>query len=80
MKKDRLEDFIKLGIEACKTDEEKRNWQRNELLISFDKIPQEINDNIITAFGDKPLGNKNSIFGYLVKNKMRLLLNEIDNF
>lgn len=80
MYKARLEEFVKLGIEACKTDEEKRNWQRNELLISFEKIPQEINDNIINAFADKPLGNKNSIFGYLVKNKMRLLLNEIDNF
>lgn len=80
MTKPRLEEFIKFGIDACKTDDEIRNWNRNELLISFDKIPTDIEESILTAFADKPKGNKSEIFNYLVKNRMRLLLNDIDSF
>ena len=76
----RLEEFVKFGIEACKNDTEKRNWQRNEKLISFEKIPTDIEESIIAAFNEPVNGNKNKIFKYLVANRMRLLLNDIDSF
>jgi hypothetical protein len=80
MTKPRLEEFIKHGIGACKTEDEIRNWHRNELLISFDKIPIDIEESILKAFNEPAKGNKSEIFNYLVKNRMRLLLNDIDSF
>lgn len=80
MQSARLDEFIKYGIDACKNDVEKRNWQRNERLISFDKIPVEIEESIIGAFNQPVNGNKTMIYKYLIKNRMRLLLNDIDSF
>ena len=31
----RLEEFLEKGVDACRTDQEKRNWQRNLNLIDF---------------------------------------------
>lgn len=81
MMKKRLEEFATLGIAACKTETEIRNWHRNELLISFEKIPDEIESNILEEFHkERPKFNRNNIFTYLVKNKMRLLLDVVEDF
>jgi len=81
MMKKRLEEFATLGIVACKNETEIRNWHRNELLISFEKIPEEISDNILTEFHkERPKFNRNNIFNYLVKNRMRLLLDNVEDF
>lgn len=79
--KKRLEKFYENGIDECKTEEEKRNWHRNYQLVSFDAIPKEIYDQIIDAYiNSKPKGDKMSVMNYLIKNKCRLLLNEIEEF
>ena len=77
----RLAEFQKLGIDACQNDTERRNWQRNEMLVSFDHIPQDIADMIIEAFdAAKPGGNKTSVMNYLIRNRCKLLLDEVDEF
>lgn len=76
----RLEEFYKLGIEACRTDQERRNWQRNSTLVEFNKIPQDIKDNIMTAFEVPPKGDKTAIMNYLIKNRCRNLLDSIEEF
>jgi len=81
MMKKRLEEFATLGIAACKNETEIRNWHRNELLISFEKIPEEISNKILEEFNkERPKFNRNNIFTYLVKNKMRLLLDVVEDF
>lgn len=81
LKKDRLEEFIHKGINACRNDEEIRNYQRNELLISFEKIPNELSNKIIQTFEScKINGSQGKIFSYLVKNDCRLLLGSIEDF
>lgn len=80
-KKARLAEFYELGINACKNDQEKRNYQRNESLASFEMIPQEIQQRIIEAYETvKPKVTKQSVLNYLVKHKCRLLLNDIEGF
>lgn len=79
--KKRLESFIENGIAECKTDQEVRNWHRNFQLVSFDAIPENISNAIIDAYiNSKPNGDKMSVMNYLIKNKCRLLLNEIEEF
>lgn len=76
----RLQEFIELGFKACRNEEEKRNWQRNTTLVDFQYIPEEVK-NVILAEYEKPAnGSKNSIMNYLIKNKCRLLLDELEDF
>ena len=76
----RLEEFYKDGMTACKTDEERCNWTRNVHLINFDFIPDDIKESIMTAFEVPVKGDKNAIMNYLIKNRCRNLLNEIEEF
>jgi len=76
----RLQEFIDNGFIACKTDEERRNWQRNVTLVDFKFIPQDIKNTVLEAYEQPSKGNKAAIMNYLIKNKCRLLLNEIEDF
>lgn len=77
----RLEGFITLGRDACKTDDERRNWDRNNQLINLDMIPENIQTIIINNYtNNTPIGNKMTIYNYLVKHRCRLLLDEIEEF
>ena len=77
----RLTDFLANGIDACRNDEEKRNWQRNQVLVNFDHIPDDIKKTILdTYLSSKPKGDKMAIMNYLIANRCRLLLDEIEEF
>jgi len=78
----RLQEFIDAGgFPACKNDEEKRNWQRNSHLVDFDNIPPDVSGEIITSYiNSKPTGDKMSIMTYLINNRCKLLLSEIEDF
>lgn len=77
----RLAEFIEKGIDACRTDEEKRNWQRNATLVAFDNIPVEVKQSIIdTYISNKPKGDKMTVMNYLMEHRCRLLLDEIEDF
>ena len=77
----RLAEFIEKGRDACRTDEEKRNWDRNVRLVAFDNIPKEVKEEITQAYlNTKPTNDKMAIMNYLIQNKCRLLLDEIEEF
>jgi hypothetical protein len=77
----RLAEFLELGYDACKNDDERRNWHRNVQLIDFDHIPQDVCAEIIDTYvNNKPNGDKMTIMSYLIENKCRLLLDELEDF
>jgi hypothetical protein len=77
----RLAEFIENGEAACRTDEEKRNYARNQALVDFQFIPEDVANDIISAYiNNKPTGDKMAIMNYLIANKCRLLLDEIEDF
>ena len=77
----RLQDFIDNGFTACKNDEERRNWQRNSVLVDFDHIPPDVREQVITSYiNTKPTGDKMSIMNYLIEHRCRLLLDELEDF
>lgn len=80
IRQERLDEFIKNGFSACRNDEERRNWQRNIQLVDFKHIPEDIKATVMEAFETPAKGDKNAIMNYLIKNKCRLLLNEIEEF
>jgi len=77
----RMAEFLEKGIDACRTDEEKRNWQRNTKLIAFDNIPKDVKHEIISTYlNTKPNTDKMNIMNYLMEHRCRLLLDEIEDF
>ena len=77
----RLTEFIENGEAACRNDEEKRNYARNQSLVDFFFIPEDVSKEIVdTYISSKPNGDKMTIMNYLVANKCRLLLDELEDF
>ena len=77
----RLDDFLEKGFDACRNDEERRNWHRNLQLIDFEFIPEDVAQSIVDAYlNNKPTGDKMSVMNYLIENRCRLLLDELDDF
>ena len=80
-KKARIDEFVEIGIEACKTDEERRNFQRNQLLVSYDRIPKDIVEKILYTYKEATVkGSRQKIMQYLIKNKCKNLFDDIESF
>jgi hypothetical protein len=80
-RKTRLKEFYEKGIDACKNDQERRNFQRNELLASYDKIPSELADEIVSEYkGKKAVMSRKKILDYLNKHRCRNLIDSIEDF
>ena len=76
----RLEEFYERGFDACRNDVERRNWQRNETLVSFKHIPTDIRETILAEVEKPSIGDKNSVMNYLIKHRCRVLLENVDEF
>lgn len=77
----RLAEFIEKGIDACRNDEERRNWARNATLVAFDNIPADVKNDIVNTYiSNKPKGDKMTIMNYLIEHRCRLLLDELEDF
>lgn len=76
----RLAEFIKDGFDACKTDEERRNWQRNATLVDFRFIPAEVEQRIINNYLSQPVKDRSQLYNYFVQHKMKNMLEVITDF
>lgn len=77
----KLDKFLAEGREACANDDERRNWDRNQRLIDFDYIPEDVSKEIIDSYTNQVVkGNKSLIMNYLIKHRCRLLLDDIEGF
>lgn len=80
-RKDRLPAFVEKGIDACADEFERKRYQLNERLIDFEFIPERIYNNIITEYESQtPQSGKQKVFNYLMKNRMRHLIENAGDF
>lgn len=81
LSKKRLAEFFDKGFDACLNEDERRNWERNQNLVDFDRIPEEIVDTVKTAYTtETPKGDKMSVMNYLIEHRCRLLLDDLEDF
>jgi len=77
----RLAEFIDKGFDACKNDDERRNWHRNATLVDFQFIPEDVQKSIVNTYlSNKPNGDKMTVMNYLMEHRCRLLLEELEDF
>lgn len=80
-KKSRLLEFYELGIDACKTEEERRNFQRNKMLVDYTMIPADLQEKIINTYKTTtPTGTRQKILAYLIHHKCRNLIDHAEDF
>jgi len=72
-------DGIPQPAEFC-NEEMLRNYNRNELLIDLAKIPDGLKQNILDTYGDTKAKTKQQFMNYLMSNRLKNLLEVIDEF
>jgi 5'-3' exonuclease len=67
--------------EEMPTDDEfRQNYERNRKLINFDHIPNDIRQAIINNFEEQPKKDKSKLLNFFVENKMKNMLEVIEEF
>ena len=67
-------------LAKCPKDTWVRNWQRNETLIDFSKIPNNIQDDILREFKNVKVGSREGLFDYFIKNRLNNLIDNLGEF
>ena len=77
--KKKIETWLDIDIDDLQ-DEVKRNYQRNEKLIDWSKIPNELEDEILTEFHGAPFGDRSKLLNYFIKSRLKNLTETIGEF
>lgn len=79
-KKKLFEVFIpNLPEEFC-TEEMLRNYKRNEMLVDLTKTPQNIKEQIIRTYEEYEVPPRSGVLNYFVANRLRGLMDNIQDF
>lgn len=62
------------------SDIEMKRYDRNKALIDLSHIPTHIEDSIVEEFNKEPQGKRNKLLSYFIKNKLKLLTEDIGDF
>lgn len=57
-----------------------RNYRRNEMLIDLSKIPEEYKQKILDTYNNAKRNGREKIFDYLIKHRMKMLMEHIQEF
>jgi hypothetical protein len=80
LREEKLELWSTLDPTMFCTSEMLRNWKRNELLISLDHIPGEMQSKILEEY-KKPFDSSNNrMFDYFTKKRLNVLIKDIGQF
>lgn len=76
----KLSIWLELDPEEFCEGEMLRNFRRNEMLIDLTKIPSSLYDNIINDFNNKKEIGRGKLFNYFVKNRLKNLMENLNEF
>jgi hypothetical protein len=76
----KLQHWMESDVKTVMDEETYRNYLRNDLLINFDNIPEQLRQSIVDEYDSVKGNSKQKLYNYLVSNKMVSLLEVIDEF
>ena len=77
----KLQEWINKSAEDfCTTDVMLRGYKRNQMLVDFDYIPEKIKESIVEAFDKPKIGNKQKMLNYFIENRLKNLIEVLDEF
>jgi 5'-3' exonuclease len=76
----KLEGWLEQDPKVCFTEEVYRNYIRNDMLINFDNIPENIKQNIVDEYENVKPSNRQKLYKYFLENKLMALIDCIEDF
>jgi hypothetical protein len=76
----RLAEMLNTNITTDGNDELKRNWSRNQQLIDLSFIPTNVVQSILSTYEEVKPATKQQFMNYLIANRLKNLLEVIDEF
>ena len=61
-------------------DEVKRNYQRNDILINLDNIPEKLEGDILCDFASASCGDRSKLLNYFIDKRLKSLTEQIGEF
>ena len=80
LQKFKLDSWKKMKVDEFCNDRMLRNYHRNEQLVSLDKIPNDINKQIVDQYTNYSDNGRTRMFNYFVNNKLKNLIEHIGDF
>ncbi len=73
-------DEVLVKAQGSMGDALSRNWDRNRQLIDLNMIPESVSKNILDTYMDTKPANKQQFMNYMIANRLKNLLEVIDEF
>jgi hypothetical protein len=77
----KLQEWItKDATEFCSTDVMLRGYKRNQTLVDFDYIPNDIQEKIVQAFDESKPANKQQMLNYFIEKGLKVMIESVSDF
>lgn len=77
----KLQEWVTKDVEEfCTNDTMLRGYKRNQTLVDFDYIPQEIQSRIVQAFNDSKPAPKEKMLNYFIDKGLKVMIESISDF
>ena len=76
----KLNDWVVSDIDDFCDDMMKRNYNRNEMLVNLDLVPQHIQDDVKEQYDKYEVPEKRGLLNYFIKNRLKQLTEHIGEF
>jgi len=78
--KKKLVGWLGSDPEDCFSESQLRGYRRNEKLIDLEFVPEDLREHIMLQYTDAKYGDRSKLFNYFVKNKLKNLMENIQEF
>lgn len=75
--KKRIEDWRDINK---RSEEVKRNWERNSTLVDLSRVPEDLKSQILEVYKEDSRKDRSMLFNYFIQNKLRNLMEHIGEF
>lgn len=77
----RLTEWLSQDVDTfCTNDTMLRGFKRNQTLVDFDYIPNEVQEKIVTAFDEMKPATKQKMLDYFIKKNLKAMIESIGDF
>lgn len=79
LRETKIDELLKADYDTL-TEEVKRNWKRNTMLIDLSCTPTTLQETILREFDAQADKSRDKMFNYFIQHKMKLLMESIGEF
>ena len=76
----KLQEWIEIPSSMPQDDTFKRNYKRNQTLVDFNFIPNELREQIINTYKEQGGKDKSKLLNYFIENRMKNMIDLIGDF